>query len=101
MATNSPGSGKEVIGAGVTNDVAAFVTARADRLEKSKAWAVGRIIDLWIEAGAPALSEVDAKFPVLTFEKFLAERKASTYGVKVKPRADILHPAKTQKKGAA
>lgn len=81
MATNSPGNGKEILSAGVTSDVAAYVTARADRLEQTKAWALVRIIDFWIASGAPPLSQLDEKLPALSFEDFArgfsSEKKAA------------------------
>lgn len=67
MATNSPGDGKEIISAGIRADIAAYIERRSKRLDKAKAWGVGRIIDLWIAAGAPPLSELDEKLEPIPF----------------------------------
>lgn len=67
MPTNSPGNGKEIISAGIPKDAAAYIAARSKRLDKAKAWGVARIVELWLSAGAPPLSELDESLAPLPY----------------------------------
>ena len=81
MATNSPGKGKEIIGFAAPSETVAYVIARAERLDQSKAWVMNRILEYWIAQGAPAMSEADSALPEFTYENFL--KTSGGYGAEL------------------
>ena len=61
--------GKSTVAAAVRCELADYIKERGERLDKSQSWALGRVIDFWICAGAPALSEIDRKMDPLPIPK--------------------------------
>lgn len=64
------GTGKSVLGANIDAMVYEYIKARAARLDLTASWAGGRIVQYWMDHGAPPLSEADKKMPVLTYSAF-------------------------------
>lgn len=95
------GKGKAPVATQIPEDYAGLMKARGGRLEWTVSKTAARIIEMWVEAGAPALSDADRALPTLSLKEYLASKEKG-YGVKVQPKPEILHPkTKVSKKGAA
>jgi hypothetical protein len=70
------GKGKTTIGAYTDEVVADYISARAKRLEKTVSWAGGRIIQFWLDHGAPPLSGADETMPPLSLQQFQGQTTA-------------------------
>lgn len=69
------GRGKKTIGVNIEVTLADYIEARAKRLEQTTSWAAGKIIEMWMERGAPALSEADKHMPPLPLPQVVVDKK--------------------------